>query len=256
MPFAVVDDVSIMGAPFALVERVDDAFAASPFRPAPYGEHIDEIAHDFFSILGRLAAIDPYDTELRDVVMIPAPEECWARELDHWEHVLTIDALEPQPIAEAAIRRLRRNIPDAPRELSIVHGDFRHGNFLHDGKGKITAVLDWEMTHIGDPMEDLAWAMDPLWALGSGNLAAGLIPFEEAVHIWEEASGLQFEPERFRWWSLFCGVKGLAIWSSAARAYHDGKSKDPMRAFSGWYCAARHNQIIAERLSAAPRGGL
>lgn len=256
MPIAVVDDSNVLGAPFALVERVEDAYAASPFRPDPYGRHSEEIGKDFFTILGRIAAIDPYDTELPGVVMTPAPDECWSRELEHWERVLSFDALEPHPIAEAAIRRLKRNTPPPPRHLSIVHGDFRHGNFLHNGRGRISAVLDWEMAHIGDPMEDLAWSLDPLWTNGKHDLAAGLLPRAHAIQLWEMASGLSFDPERFRWWSLFSAVKGLAIWASAARAYTDRKDMDPMRAFSGWYCTARHNQIIAERLAAAPRGGL
>lgn len=256
MPIALVDDESVLGAPFVLVERVENAFAASPFRPEPYGIYAGRIGREFFTILGRLAAIDPYDTELSHVALAPSPEQCWSRELDYWERILKFDALEAQPIAMAAIRRLRKNPPPAPRRLSIVHGDFRHGNFLHDGQGRIVAVLDWEFAHIGDPMEDLAWSLDPLWSHGRADLAAGLMPRAEAIRMWESASTLEFEPERFRWWSLFCGVKGLAIWSSAARSYAEGKSRDPMRAFSGWYCATRHNHLIAERLAAAPRGGL
>ncbi|HVY83968.1 MAG TPA: phosphotransferase family protein [Caulobacterales bacterium] len=256
MPVALVDDESVLGAPFMLAERIEDAYAASPFRPQPYGIYAQSIGREFFAILGRLARIDPYQTEFPNICVIPDLEDCWSRELDHWSRVLEIDSLEPQPIAEAAIRRLRKNPPPPPRRLSIVHGDLRHGNFLHNGEGKIIAVLDWEMAHLGDPMEDLAWSLDPLWTQGDPDLAAGLIPRADAIKLWETASGMNFDPERFRWWSLFSGVKGLAIWASAARQYVEGKSKDPMRAFSGWYCTTRHNQILAERLAAAPRGGL
>src|SRR5262249_53033497 len=121
---------------------------------------------------------------------------------------------------------------------------------------RIVAVLDWELTHIGDPMEDLAWSLDPIWTLGRPDHAAGLIPRDEAIALWEDASAQDFNAERFRWWSLFSGVKGLAIWASAAKSVADGRSRDPMRAFCGWYCATRHNQILADRLAAAPRGGL
>jgi len=256
MPVALVDDASVLGAPFLLVERVEDAFAASPFRPNPYGEHGQSIGREFFTVLGKLARIDPYDTDLIDIVLAPDLEECWSRELDHWEQVLTEDALEPQPIATAAIRRLRANRPPPPRRLSIIHGDFRHGNFLHDGRGRITAVLDWELAHIGDPIEDLAWSLDPMWSHGKPDLAAGLLPPREAVQIWEAASGLSFDAERYRWWSLFANVKGLAIWAASARSYADARTQDPMRAFSGWYCTTRHNFVLADRLASAPRGGL
>ena len=69
----------------------------------------------------------------------------------------------PQPIVRAAIRRLRRNPPGPPERISVVHGDYRSGNFMHDGHGKILGVLDWEMVHLGDAVEDLAWCFDPLW---------------------------------------------------------------------------------------------
>jgi aminoglycoside phosphotransferase (APT) family kinase protein len=140
--------------------------------------------------------------------------------------------------------------------LAIVHGDYRSGNFLHDGAGQILAVLDWEMAHIGDPLEDLAWALDPLWAPVGTDLAAGLIPKSEAIALWEAASGRHFDSAAFEWWALFASLKGLAIWLTSARTFHDGKNTDPVLAFSGWYCAVRHNQNLAHKLTAAARGAL
>lgn len=253
---ALVEDESILGRPFFIMERIDNAAAASPFQLDPFGAQRESIGRDFFSILGAIAAVDPYDTDMPGVVDTPAPEDCWRRELDHWESVIVNDALEPQPIAMAAIRRLRRNPPSAPPRLSVVHGDYRNGNFLHDGAGRIVAVLDWEMAHIGDPMEDLAWALDPLWQGSNLNYAAGLLDFEDAIQLWQQASGRRFNAEAFQWWSLFSNLKGLAIWISSARAYHDGKNTDPILAFSGWYCSTRHNKIIADRLAQTPWGGL
>ena len=59
---------------------------------------------------------------------------------------------------------LRRTPPPPAQKISVVHGDYRTGNFLHDGDGVIRGILDWEMAHLGDPLEDLAWALDPLWS--------------------------------------------------------------------------------------------
>jgi len=255
-PVALVTDPATLGAPFFVMERIENAAAGSPFNPNAFGEHSAAIGKEFFSILGRIHAIDPHASELAKVAIAPPPEECWKRELDHWANVIAMDALEPQPIAEAAIRRLRANPPPPPRKLAIVHGDYRIGNFLHDGKGAIKAVLDWEMAHIGDPMEDLGWALDPLWAQGRKDLAAGLLPMNDAVELWEDAADQDFDAERFRWWSLFASLKGLAIWISSSKTVVDGKNTDPILAFSGWYCLTRHNQIVADRLAGAKRGGL
>ncbi|MBI1187580.1 MAG: phosphotransferase [Alphaproteobacteria bacterium] len=252
---ALVADDSVLERPFFIMERIDHGASSSPFQPDPFGAHRESIGREFFSILGAIAAVDPYDTEMPGVVDTPAPEDCWRRELDHWQKVVEDDSLEPQPIAMAAIRRLRRNPPHPPPKLAVVHGDYRVGNFLHDGAGRITAVLDWEMAHIGDPMEDLAWALDPLWA-SDPTRAAGLLDFEEAIRHWQQASGRRFNAEAFQWWSLFSSLKGLAIWISSSKAYHDGKNTDPILAFSGWYCATRHNKIIADRLSQTTWGGL
>lgn len=249
-------DPAVMGSPYFVMARIDGGTAASPFAPEPFGEHREAIGRQFFAYLGAIAAVDPYDTELPGVVETPDPADCWRRELDYWAKVIATDQLEPQPIAAAAIRRLRAQPPPAPERLAVVHGDYRNGNFLHDGAGRILAILDWEMAHIGDPLEDLAWALDPMWAQRQSDSAAGLISRGEAIALWEAASGRAFDPGAFAWWSLFASVKGLAIWISSSKALMDGKNTDPVLAFSGWYCTARHNQLIAQRLAKALPGSL
>ncbi len=248
-----VEDPAILGGPFFVMERIEGGAAASPFDPSLYGEHRSVIGQQFFTLLGRIHAANFQDLPLAKVVETPSPAACWQRELNHWASVIAKDALEPQPIAEAAIRWLRRQgPPPAPQRMTIVHGDYRTGNVLHDGAGQIIAVLDWEMAHIGDPHEDLAWALDPLWNPLDNNDAAGLIVREEAVRLWQDASGLQLDSAAFRWWEMFATIKGIAIWVSAARAFASGKTIDPVLFFSGTYTLARANNTLIERL--APNG--
>ena len=117
------------------------------------------------------------------------PETCWSTELDHWERELDKDELHPNPIGRAAVRRLRRHPPKPAQKLSVVHGDYRSGNFMHDGEGRILAILDWEMAHIGDPLEDLGWAIDPLWSHFDPTRVVGLLPRAEAIAVWEAVVG-------------------------------------------------------------------
>jgi aminoglycoside phosphotransferase (APT) family kinase protein len=145
---------------------------------------------------------------------------------------------------------LRRYPPPAAQKLSVVHGDYRSGNFLHDGEGRILAILDWEMAHIGDPLEDLGWAFDPLWSHFDSTKVAGLLPRADAIAIWEKTSGLKVDPEALAWWALFNAFKGLVIWISAAKSFRDGGGVDPVLGFSGLYCTRRHDQILAEKLEA------
>jgi aminoglycoside phosphotransferase (APT) family kinase protein len=245
------DDVSIIGAPFFVMERIDGGEPGSPFDPNSYEPHRTEIGRQFFDLLGHIHACAAEASPLAEVIGLPSPGSCWQIALDHWANEIEKDAQEPQPIGLAAIRWLRRNgPPPPPKRLCIVHGDYRTGNVLHDGAGKIIAVLDWEMAHIGDPHEDLAWALDPIWNAGDPAFAGGLIPRDEALALWSAASGIAFDADAFRWWEMFATVKGLGIWISAARALADGANSDPILAFSGFYPLAHANQLLASRLAA------
>jgi aminoglycoside phosphotransferase (APT) family kinase protein len=234
--------------PFFIMSRVDGGAAASPFTVQPYHEHAQAIGEAFFAALGAIAATDPAGLPLAKAAEAPEPGDCWRVALDHWAKVIETDEQHPQPIVRAAIRRLRRAPPPPPAAVRVVHGDYRTGNFLHDGQGRILAILDWEMVHLGDPLEDLAWAIDPLWGHYDDNRVAGMIPRAEALAIWSTASGLSVDPEALAWWELFSAVKGQAIWTSAAREYRQGGFKDPILAISGWYTARRHDQILADKL--------
>ena len=108
-PIALSDDPNIVGRPFMVMERVDDAVALLPFLPDPFGKHREKIGRAFFEYLGAIHVVDPMQTELATAVEAPTPSRCWSHELDHWQQVIELNALEPQPIAMAAIRRLRRS---------------------------------------------------------------------------------------------------------------------------------------------------
>ena len=73
---------------------------------------------------------------------------------------------------------------------------------------------------------------------------------EEAFKIWEDASGLTIDRDALKWWEIFASLKGLAIWISAAKEYAEGRNTEAVNAFSGWYCLAFHNKVLADRLGA------
>jgi aminoglycoside phosphotransferase (APT) family kinase protein len=235
--------------PFFVMARIDGGATASPFAPDPYAPHAAKLGEDFFGTLGRIARADPAGLPIAEVCEAPALDQCWKRELDYWSNVIETDELHPQPIVRAAIRWLYAHPPPAAQKLSVVHGDYRTGNFLHDGEGRIVAVLDWEMAHLGDPLEDLGWALDPLWRHTEDGRVAGMVTRDEAFRIWEAACGLKVDPAAFVWWELFASVKGQAIWISSAKEYRDGGYQEPILCFSGWYTARRQDEILAEHLA-------
>jgi aminoglycoside phosphotransferase (APT) family kinase protein len=250
-PLALELDGAVLERPFFIMEEITDCSVGSILAPDPYGEHREKIGQQFWGTLGRIAKPDPHDLGLEDFDGARDTASCWRHELERWERVIDEDEREPQPIARAAIRRLRRHPPPPAQKISVVHGDYRTGNFLFDAKGDIRAILDWEMAHLGDPLEDLGWALDPLWSHGDPSHPAGTVARARAIAMWEEASGLKADPAALAWWEIFASLKGLAIWISAAREYTDGRNTDPVNAFSGWYCLAFHNKILAERLGAS-----
>ena len=248
-PIALELDPKPLERPFFIMEEVENCQAGSIMAPDPFGPHRESIGRQFFTVMGKIAAADPRDVGLSDFEGETDIHAVAMHEVARWEKVVDEDELEPQPIVRAAIRWLKRNPPPPSQKISVVHGDYRTGNFLYDDKGDIRAILDWEMSHLGDPLEDLGWAIDPLWSGGAPNVG-GMLPRAEALAIWEKASGLKADPKALHWWEIFASTKGAAIWMSAAREYAQGRNTDPINAFSGWMPLSFHNNILAQRLGA------
>jgi len=243
------DDPSHLDYPFFVMEELSglDASPSNILGP-PYAAHHEKLAQQKWSILGAIATADPDKLGLVGVMKPVAPADAWRRELDHWTGVIDEDELAPQPIMRAAIRSLRRNPPPAPTRLHVVHGDYRTGNFLYDKEGNVRGILDWEMAHLGDPLEDLAWSLNRVWCWARDGRVGGLTSKENAIRIWEAASGLRADPEALRWWELFSSVKGQAIWISSGREYQTGKNQDPVLALSGWWLMNAQDRAALETM--------
>lgn len=247
-PLFLETELTWLDRPFFVMEQIEGCQAASPFNPDPYTGKGAKIGEQFWTHLGRIAAADPAAIGFSQNLAPVAASDCWKVALDQWEKVIAEDALTPQPIARAAIRWLKRNPPPPAQRVTVVHGDYRTGNFLFDGEGDIRAILDWEMCHLGDPLEDIAWAADPLWSNGNYDLPGSLIPRAQAYALWEKASGMRIDPVALRWWEVFAAVKGLAIWISAGKEYQTGANRDPVLAFSSWYCTDFHDRLLSQML--------
>lgn len=230
-----------LGSPGFVMREVPDVRAAGLLEADPYGEARAEVGRDLFDTLGRIHA--HADPVLSDML----PTQAAAARLDHWAATVDSDALGPEPIVRAGIRWLRRDPPPPAQRLAVVHGDYRSGNVLVDAGNRIRAIVDWEMVHLGDPLEDLAWACDPLWAHGTDRPAATL-PLADCIAAWEAASGLRCDPAAFRWWRVFAQVMGLAIWISAGREVASGRNGDPVNIFAALYPYRFHNRSLARAL--------
>lgn len=119
----------------------------------------------------------------------------------------TLDRIpEPRPALELALEWLERNKPP-PGEVTLVHGDFRTGNFLVT-PGGLAAVLDWEFARWGDPMEDVAWLCVRDWRFGQVDRPAGGLCSRAELHAeYSRARGKPVDPRRAHFWEVLGNVR-------------------------------------------------
>ncbi len=245
-PLFLENDPAYLQQPFSIMVAIDGAITDASLLNENQKK---VIGRQKWQLLGKLAAKDPVELGFHRFLEVPEVGQCAARELAYWEKIILDDEIHPQPIAQAALRWLKANKPAPAQKVSIVHGDYRTGNFLFVPDEGIKGVLDWEMCHLGDPLEDLAWSLDPLWNWDDPEHAGLLLPHREAVDIWEETSGLKVDMEAFRWWRIFASIKGIAIWISSSENFQNGAGKDSILAMAGWAMTDRQNRILLDYLS-------
>jgi aminoglycoside phosphotransferase (APT) family kinase protein len=107
----------------------------------------------------------------------------------------------PKPVFELALRWLRDRDPGPAAEMTLVHGDFRNGNLVIGGDG-VRAVLDWELAHLGDPMEDLGWVCVNSWRFGEIDKPVGGFGSREELFEGYEAAGRRVDAARVKFWEV------------------------------------------------------
>ena len=130
-------------------------------------------------------------------------------------------AVEPHPVLDLAERWLEARAPD-PSRITLVHGDYRVGNAIFDETG-VRAILDWELVHVGDPIEDLGWLCTRAWRFGSPLPAGGVGTREQLVGAYESASGTKVDREALRFWEAFGSFKVALVFIMQSRVYLDGR---------------------------------
>ncbi len=228
-------DGSWLERPFFVMDRVDGC-ETSPqkllFEPR-FIQSLPRLARQFVDILAQIHALDWRALDL-GFLGVPASEgECAEMEIERWEAVVERDALEPQPVLRAAFSWLRRHPPRPAQRITLVHADYRTGNFLFNAEGEIKAILDWEMAHLGDPLEDIAWACIRPWRWAGDERIGGLMARDEFYRTYSEATDLAVDPESVRFWEVLGNVKLAAIFITGARSFCDGRTRSIMMALLG-----------------------
>jgi aminoglycoside phosphotransferase (APT) family kinase protein len=199
-----------LGARLIRGPQYEGARALVPAQLARSLARIHRILPGDYPELDRLPGLDPGKS--------PAESE-----LDHYEQNYRIAVPNPHPVFELAFRWCRQNLPDVPRSV-LVHGDYRLGNFIF-GEDGLRGVIDWELAHWGDPMEDLGWLAVRSWRFGGKQPMAGVGDREAFYRAYEEAGGIPVDRDRVRFWELYGNLRWGAITVTQAVTYLSGRSK-------------------------------
>ncbi len=148
--------------------------------------------------------------------------------ISFWKELLEQDALAREPVIRLATQWLLENVPDCEK-LSFVHGDFRTGNYLfEEATGKVTAMLDWEMSYIGDFHDDLGWLLQPVFGTridGVFRVSDIFEGEEDFITAYEAASGNRVNRKTLHYFKVFNDWKSYILVSAlgmrAAREQHN-----------------------------------
>jgi len=226
------DDGTYLGGSFTVCTRIDGltiprhilrAVAADPGLGP-------RLTYQCGESLARLHAIEVGDVP-ESVRRLDEPTPSAAYVAERAEAHLEL--LQPSPAMALGLRWLQRETPSQPAMPSLVHGDFRNGNIIVDPNDGLAAILDWEIAHVGDPMEDLAWLCTRFWRFGNDHLPVGGFGRVADLRAGYESAGGVWRDDAFQWW-----LAARALWwaqglAGQARSYVTGLTDALVLAASG-----------------------
>ncbi|MEY2467818.1 MAG: hypothetical protein QOF21_516 [Actinomycetota bacterium] len=203
------DDDGI-GAPYIVMNHVDgETIARRILRDDEYATARPLMARQCGAILAAIHTI-PLDA---------APDLPTDDPLDKYAAVYKGFG-EPHPTFDLAFKWLRSQRPDSTRR-TLVHGDFRNGNLIVGPDG-VRSVLDWELAHIGDPIEDLGWLCANAWRFGGELPVGGFGTYDDLIAGYEDASGLTVDRAALNWWEAAANLSWGVICIAQAATHRSG----------------------------------
>ncbi len=201
------------GMSFMVLEAIEgETIARKIQRDDEFAVARERLVADLGAALARIHQIDP------DAV----PGLVETDQLTYYTDVLhTIG--QPHPVLELVRNWLIDHHPEI-RTSRIVHGDFRLGNVIVGPDG-LRAVIDWELAHLGDPMEDLGWLCVKAWRFGGRPPVAGLGEYATLFEAYEAAGGDPVDPDTVLWWEVLGTWKWGIMCMLQANAHLSGASR-------------------------------
>lgn len=226
------------------------ASSVSGLRTDFSADWVTKLSPQFIDNLVRIHRFDYAAANLPDFALPDGgPQQMALRQVNWWARVWRDDVVDAFPVMAIAEGWLRANLPDCDDPV-MVHGDYRTGNYLFDPEGgEVTAVLDWELAHVGDFHEDLAWNLQPIFANQAEDGAmriSGLFLREEFLAEYEKASGRVINEDALHFYDVLnawkCAVIDLSSCLTAAR---DGNNHQDV--LLSWLATSAH--IVLDHLT-------
>ena len=234
-PYWYESDPEILGAPFLVMEKVPGT-CPSPWGSAGRRFYAEAAARGVLpeSFTDTLTTLHTLDWKAAGLSFLGVPEpgrDFALREVRKWRGLIEASEWARDPIVADLIGWLEASAPDTQR-LSLVHGAYRTGNLLIDGD-RISAVLDWELEGIGDPMYDVAYVLADLNREGS-ELLSHLVTRDDFFRRYEDGTGIAIDEAACRYYQVLYLMRAAAFWMSAAGLYASGRSEDIRLARTAW----------------------
>ena len=183
-----------------VMDRLEgETIARKILRDEAFADVRPRLAHQCGEILARIHAVDtePLKSVL-NVIDGPTQLRRYRDLYDAYDY--------PHPVFELAFQWLEPRLTQTSRR-ALVHGDFRHGNILISPE-RVVAALDWELTHIGDPLEDIGWICTNSWRFGvAEKVVGGFGDLPDLLAGYESAGGGVIDPEAVRSWIVYGSLK-------------------------------------------------
>jgi aminoglycoside phosphotransferase (APT) family kinase protein len=229
-PIAFCFDSDVLGGPFALMAKVDGVgFGPKIVKDLTLGGDREALAERLGRELAKIHAIRP---PCADLAFLGAPPSDPAL-ADVAALRAALDAMgASRPALEWVLRWAERH-PAKAEAVTLVHRDFRTGNYMVDATG-LTAILDWEFAGWGDPMGDLGWFCASCWRFGRNDLEAGGIGSRDAFYRgYHVGGGVSVNPDAVRFWEVMAHVRWAVIALQQGERHASGREFSLEHALTG-----------------------
>ena len=214
------DSGDVLGRPFFIMERVG-GIVYEMESPADAAD--DTVVRMCESLAEQLAAIHSVDLASTGLDAIDDGSEHLDRELNHWANEMNRVKRDSLPALERLLAALRASKPAPFPRVTLVHGDAKPGNFAFNG-GEVSAVFDWEMTTVGDPLTDIGW-LELLWMQPVGITShPAALSIDGLLAHYESTSGISLQNRS--WYRALNAYKMAVICLIGAMLIDDGHSDD------------------------------